>query len=113
MTALCVLLNYLMPRQVIEILLSLVTSALVLIWATIVATHLKFRARMRAGGRVSAFPALFAPWSNYLCLAFLGMVVVVLWIAPDTRHSVYAIPLWIIMVYAAWRLRPAARLRSA
>ena len=105
LTGVAVVLNYVAPHRVIELLIAMVTAALVLIWVSIVMTHLKFRARTRQAGLRSAFPALFSPWSNYLCLAFLGLLVGALWVAEETRLSVMAIPLWLGALYVTWRLR--------
>ena len=110
-TAACVLLNYLIPRSVIEVLMSLVTASLLLLWGVIVFTHLHFRRAMREAGVRTGFPALFSPWSNYACLAFLGLVAAVLLVAPQTRATVLAIPVWVLAVWLAYLLRE--RLRRA
>lgn len=104
-TGVCVLVNFVAPHHVVEILISLVTATLVLIWALIVCTHLKFRAALRRQGRAPAFAAPLTPWSNLLCLGFIGLVVAVLYASAQTRASAYAIPLWIAVVYVGFRLR--------
>ena len=53
-TALCVLINYLMPGEAFGLLMSLVVSALVINWAMISLAHLKF-ARKRPAGRDHPF----------------------------------------------------------
>ncbi|BCQ47288.1 aromatic amino acid transporter AroP [Erwinia rhapontici] len=60
-TALCVLLNYLMPGKAFELLMSLVVSALVINWAMISITHLKFRSAMRVAGQKTRFASLGYP----------------------------------------------------
>ena len=47
-TALCVLINYLIPGRAFELLMALVVSALVINWAMISLAHLKFRAAKTA-----------------------------------------------------------------
>lgn len=108
-TGVCVLINYLAPGRVVEVLISLVTATLVLIWAVIICTHFKFRAALRRNGVGPLFPAPFAPWSNLLCLGFIGLVIAVLYVAPSTRPSAYAIPVWIAVVYLGFRLREQLR----
>lgn len=108
-TGLCVLLNYLTPLRVIETLMSLVTAALVLVWVMIVCAHLRFRRAMRERAVRTAFAALFSPWSNYACLAFLALIVGVQFAAPHTRASAWAIPVWVGLLWFAHRLRMRLR----
>lgn len=114
-TGLCALLNYLMPRGALGLLMSLVVASLVLMWFVIIVTHLKFRAFIRDSGRKTEFPAPFAPVTNYICLAFMVLIVVVLYFTPDVRVSVYAMPFWVVAVYCAFifQKRGAARRHAA
>ncbi len=74
-------------------------------------THLQFRRAMRESALRTGFPALLSPWSNYACLAFIGLVAAVLLASPQTRASVWAIPVWVLAVWLAYRVRE--RLRRA
>lgn len=78
----CVLLNYFVPEDALSHLMYIVVGALVLNWAMISLTHLKFKQAMDKLGKVSKFPALWAPISNYLVLAF---ILTVLYVHVDTR----------------------------
>lgn len=104
-TAGCVLMNYLTPQRVIEVLMSLVTASLLLLWAVIVLTHLYFRRAMREQRVRTGFPALFSPWSNYACLGFIVLVAGVLFASETTRASVWAIPVWLLVLWLAYLLR--------
>jgi len=104
-TLLCVLVNYLLPRGALELLMSLVVAALVINWAMISLAHLKFRRAMQRKGVVPSFKAFWFPLSNYLCLAFVsGILVIMLWI-PGIRLSVFAIPFWVGFLWLCFRLR--------
>lgn len=104
-TLLCVLVNYLLPRGALELLMSLVVAALVINWAMISLAHLKFRRAMQRQGVVPSFKAFWFPLSNYLCLAFVsGILVIMLWI-PGIRLSVFAIPFWVGFLWLCFRLR--------
>jgi L-asparagine transporter-like permease len=103
-TALCIVLNYVAPAGVIELLLSLIVAALVITWVTIIVTHLRFRRVHKAQGTKLGFPAPFAPLTNYLCLAFMAGVVIVMLLTPSIRASAIAIPVWILAVYVAYSL---------
>ncbi len=108
-TLLCVLVNYGLPQGALELLMSLVVAALVINWAMISLTHLRFRACLRREGRQTRFRALAYPLGNYACLAFMLLIVGVLWQLPETRASVYAMPAWLLLLGLCYRLRPAAR----
>jgi len=93
--ALCVVLNYVAPTGVIELLMSLIVAALVITWVTIIVAHLRFRRAADAGKTQPRFLAPFTPLSNYLCLAAMTLVVGVMLLTPSIRGSALAIPVWV------------------
>lgn len=102
-TAFCIVLNYVAPANVIEVLMSLVVASLVITWTIIVLTHMGFRKTAIAEGKKLIFPAPFSPLSNFICLAAMAMVVVVMALTPEMRPSAYAIPIWIGVLYVVYR----------
>ncbi len=94
-TGICVLVNYFMPGKAFEMLMGLVVSALIINWAMISWIHLRFRAAKRVAGQTTAFRSLGYPLTNYLCLAFLAGILVVMYMTADLRLSVYLIPAWL------------------
>jgi aromatic amino acid transport protein AroP len=105
MTFLCVVVNYTIPERALELLMSLVVAALVINWAMISFAHLKFRAAKDRQGVTPHFKALFYPWANYLCLAF---VVLILWIMTQIQGvaiSVYVIPFWVGLMWVCYRVK--------
>ncbi|TDG03051.1 amino acid permease [Paraburkholderia guartelaensis] len=102
-TGLCIVLNYVAPASVIEILMSLIVAALVITWVTIIVTHLRFRKVRMTSDAKSGFLAPFAPATNYLCLAFMALIIGVMLLTPGIRASAFAIPVWIGVVYFAYR----------
>ncbi|SDS31999.1 amino acid permease [Pseudomonas oryzae] len=112
-TLLCVLVNYLLPTGALELLMALTVAALVINWAMISLTHLKFRAAKVREGVQPAFKALWHPLGNYLCLAFLGLILVVMWQIEGIRLSVYAIPLWLVVIALCYRLKQSLAGRAA
>ncbi len=106
-TLICVGLNYLIPASALGVLMSLVVAALVINWAMISLTHMKFRAeKVRLGERL-IFKAFWYPWTSWLCLAFM---VVVLYILVDIGETVAVIlaPIWIALVALGWWLKKRA-----
>ena len=106
-TLLCVLVNYLAPKNALELLMSLVVAALVINWAMISLAHLKFRKAMQLQGVVPGFKAFWYPVSNYLCLAFVVFILVILLSMPGLRVSVFAMPFWILFIWFCYRIRRA------
>ena len=104
-TLLCVALNYVLPQGALIILMSLVVAALVLNWAMISLSHLKFRRSMQQQAVVPTFKALWSPFSNYLCLAFVAFILVVLLFDSGTRLSVFALPVWVALIGICYLLK--------
>jgi aromatic amino acid transport protein AroP len=105
-TLVAVVLNYFMPQQALELLMSLVVATLVINWAMISYSHLKFRQHLQRQGQTPLFKALWYPYGNYLCLGFVAFILIVMLLIPGIRVSVYAIPLWIAGMYLCYRLKP-------
>ncbi|MGC6388258.1 aromatic amino acid transporter AroP [Ewingella sp. S1.OA.A_B6] len=97
-TALCVLINYLMPSEAFGLLMALVVSALVINWAMISLAHIKFRQAMRRAGVETKFKALLYPLGNYICLLFMAGVLVIMAITPGMAISVWLIPVWLVIL---------------
>lgn len=100
----CVILNYYMPKQALGILMSLVVSALVINWAMISLTHIKFRQYFQQTDTKQrfGFPSLFYPYSNYICLAFVALILCILLSNNHTYISVILLPVWIILLWLAY-----------
>ncbi|TPG62113.1 aromatic amino acid transporter AroP [Ewingella americana] len=97
-TALCVLINYLMPGEAFGLLMALVVSALVINWAMISLAHIKFRQAMRREGVETKFKALLYPVGNYICLLFMAGILVIMAITPGMAISVWLIPVWLVIL---------------
>ena len=103
-TGLCVLINYYIPREAFGLLMSLVVSSLVINWGIISITHLKFRQAKAAQGQETFYKSLGYPLTNYLCLAFLAFILVVMWMTEGIRISVELIPVWLLVLWGAYKL---------
>ena len=104
-TLLCVVVNYLAPKNALELLMSLVVASLVINWAMISVAHLKFRKAMEKQGVAPGFKAFWYPFSNYLCLAFVTLILGILLSMQGLRVSVIAIPFWILFIWFCYRIR--------
>jgi aromatic amino acid transport protein AroP len=104
-TGLCVLVNYLIPGEALKLLMALVVAALVLNWVMITITHLKFSQAQREAGRVSKYKSWGYPATNYVCLAFLAGILVLMYLDPDVSLSVLLIPIWLAVLSVAYFIR--------
>ncbi|KCX60231.1 putative membrane protein [Acinetobacter pittii] len=77
-------------------------AALVLNWAIISFTHLKFKRAMKLENKVAKFPALISPLSNYIVLIFIGMILYIMW-TQGFEKSVILIPIWITFMFGLYK----------
>ena len=98
-TLLAAVLNYLLPDEVFMYMMAIVTGAVVISWGLIVLTHLKFRQHCKAAGITPKFKSLFYPFADYLCLAFLAGILIIMAIMDEMRPAVIVMPLWILFIW--------------
>lgn len=108
-TLIAVLLNYLIPQNALELLMSLVVATLVINWAMISYSHLKFRQYMTRKDRQPLFKALWYPFGNYLCLAFVVLILGIMLMIPGIQVSVYAIPVWLVVMWVFYVIKNKRR----
>ena len=106
-----VALNYLVPEQVFTIVTSVALVGTLWTWGIILVAHANYR-RAVAEGRLPVAPFRMpgAPFANWLVLAFLLLVAVLLAKRPDTRVALYVAPFWfglLILSHALLRGRAA------
>ena len=102
-TGICIAVNYFLPAEAFGMMMGLATAGLIINWATISIVHLLFR-KAKAGTR-TGFPSPFYPFANYLCLAFLAGITVVMYLIPGMRISVYLIPVWLLALCIGYAVR--------
>lgn len=99
--AICVFVNYVAPKNALEILMSLVVSSLIINWLMISVTHLYFRKNKQQTEEHTKFPSFLYPWSNYICLIFLLAVLGIMWIT-GMKLPVELIPVWLLLLYISY-----------
>ncbi|MFT4174195.1 MAG: amino acid permease, partial [Rhodocyclaceae bacterium] len=104
-TALCVLINYVVPATALEMLMALVVAALVINWAMISLAHIMFRKAKQREGVTPKFKALWYPLGNYLCLAFVVVILGIMFYIPPLRPSVLAIPVWLVLLAVCYAIK--------
>ncbi|MDR0277856.1 MAG: amino acid permease [Paucimonas sp.] len=104
-TLVAVLLNYFMPHNALEVLMSLVVATLVINWAMISYSHLKFRQHLDRTGQKPFFKSLWYPYGNYVCLAFVVLILGIMLMIDGIRESVYAIPVWLGVMWVCYLVK--------
>ncbi|RAS79590.1 amino acid permease [Priestia endophytica] len=102
-----VVLNYTMPEGVFTLITSISTVCFIFIWGITVICHLKYRKTRPDLAKVNKFKLPLYPFSNYLILAFLAFIIVVLALAEDTRVSLFVTPVWFILLIVIYKVQAA------
>ncbi len=91
--------------------MTLATTALVLNWAMISWSHLRFRRSKESVGATTTFRSPWFPLSNYVCLGFVALLLVVMLLTPGLRISVFLIPVWLAVLGLGYWLRERRKTR--
>ena len=100
-----VALNYLVPEEAFTYITSASTVGALFTWGMILIAHLGFRRKVARGElEAPAFRMPLAPYSNYVVLAFLAMVVVLLAFDSETRIALYITPVLVVLAVLGYQL---------
>ena len=102
--AIGVVLNYVVPSQVFEIVLNIASLGIVSTWAFIVVCQMMLRREINKGNiEPVSFRMPFAPVSAWATLAFLfGVLVLTAFDYPDGTFTIAAIPVVAIALWIGW-----------
>ncbi|MDR2437433.1 MAG: amino acid permease [Endomicrobium sp.] len=96
-------LNYFVPNwfDAFKIILSFVVVCILVNWALITLSHMKFKQK----NKKTLFPSPFYPYSNYVTLAFIGFILVAMATHQLGRaKQVVATPFWVFTIYVAYKI---------
>ncbi|WP_425356873.1 amino acid permease [Streptomyces inhibens] len=105
----CVLgvgLNYVVPSDAFEIVLNFAAIGILSTWAMIMICHLLFWRKTQAGQLVRpGYRLPGSPWTEIVTLAFLAMVLVLMWADGGAgRTTVMSLPLIVAALVGGWFL---------
>lgn len=100
-----VILNYIMPEGVFTLITSISTVCFIYIWAITVLCHMKYRKTRPELAAKNKFKMPLYPVANYIILAFLAFVLVVLALEEDTRIALFVTPVWFILLLVIYQLK--------
>ncbi|TXI97006.1 MAG: amino acid permease [Neisseriales bacterium] len=99
---LTVFLNYLYPKQIFNILLSIATIAAIINWITILVTHINFKRKFTG---ISHYPIFFYPLSSVIAIIFLVMVAGIMYFMPDFRLAIIIAPIWLCLLSIGYLIK--------
>ena len=104
-TAIAVVVVGLLPEQAFMYIMSIATISAIINWATIIITQMLFRRRLAPETRANIkFQMPGAPVTNWIVIAFLVLMVVVMLIMPPFRIAVAIGPIWLAVLTLGWWL---------
>lgn len=96
-----VLLNYVVPAKVFAYVTSVATFAGVFSWFMILLAQMKYRKTLTPEQvKKLKFPLKGYPYTNYISIVFLAILVIIMFMSPDTRVAVIVGPLWLAVLVA-------------
>lgn len=110
-TLAAVAVNYWIPDGAFMQVMAIATTAATITWVMIVLVHLKFRKAKQTAGEQLIFKAPFYPYANYICVAFMIMVVLLMLQLDSMRNAVFVLPIWLGVLYGGYKLK--ARFNTA
>ena len=99
-----VVLNYLIPENVFEIIASIATFATVYVWLMILLSHLGMRKKLsKEEIKALDFPMIGFPIAPILATLFMLFVIGMIGYFPDTRPALYVGAVWLILLGIAYK----------
>ncbi|CAB1251077.1 amino acid permease [Clostridium sp. MT-14] len=96
-----VVLNFLVPGKVFTYITSVATLGAIWTWGIILIAQMKFRKRLTPEEiKKLHFPMFGYPYLNWIVLAFLAFVIVMLAFSPDTRIALIVGCFWFLLILA-------------
>ncbi|MFE2169003.1 amino acid permease [Streptomyces sp. NPDC059447] len=87
--------NYVAPGKAFDYVVSFATISGMWAWIVILVCQIRYRAKADRGELpASPFKTPGSPYTSYVSLAFIAMVIVMMGMDKDSRVSLYCAPLW-------------------
>ncbi|MCO0832325.1 amino acid permease [Fructobacillus sp. W13] len=95
---LSVVVNYFYPTDAFNLISSTASAAFLIIYMALMLTHIVYKKRVKEGTATAAptFKLPFAPFSNYLTIAFLALIFVLMLIGKATMFTTILAIVWLL-----------------
>jgi L-asparagine transporter-like permease len=108
-----VLVNYVSPDKAFAYITSVSTIGIIFVWGSILLSHLVYRRRVAAGLLpASEYRLPGAPFTTFLALGFLALVVVLLFFTEDGRTAILVGAVWFVIVTLGYFVHRGDRSRQ-
>lgn len=98
-----VVVNAVVPDKAFEYITSVSTGGALLVWTVILVAHMVYRRKSTAGELPrSSYRMPWAPYTNWIVLAFFAFVTVTIAWEADTRVALYVMAAWVAVVLIGW-----------
>lgn len=100
-----VFLNYIVPEKVFLYISAVAIVAVVTSWTIILLTQLKFRkSKTKEEVEQLEFKLPFWPYSSYIALAFLGLVITLMAFIDGMNVALIVAPVWYLILYLGFKM---------
>ncbi|MED4202495.1 amino acid permease [Neobacillus mesonae] len=99
------LLSKLIPGQAFGIVTTISAICFIWVWSIILISHSRYLKKRPDLRKKSIFKAPFAPFINYLVLAFFGFILIIMAIAEETRTALLLSPVWFVLLFILYYVR--------
>lgn len=98
-----VVLNYLIPENVFEIIASLATFATVYVWLMILLAQMGMRKKLSQDEiKKLDFPVIGWPIAPIIATLFMLFVIAIIGYFPDSRPALYVGAIWLVILTVAY-----------
>ncbi|MBS9334655.1 amino acid permease [Fructobacillus sp. M1-13] len=97
---LSVVVNYFFPTDAFHLISSTASAAFLIIYMALMVTHVIFKKQQKEGTleRVAGFKLPFAPFSNYLTIAFLALIFILMLFSQATMFTTILAVIWLAIM---------------
>ncbi|BDH61324.1 amino-acid permease AapA [Lysinibacillus sp. PLM2] len=99
------LLSYVLPDTAFSIVTTISAICFIWVWSIILIAHLIYLKKRPDLHRKSKFKAPLAPFINYVVLLLFAIIIVIMFIAEETRPALLLTPVWFIALFILYGLR--------
>lgn len=94
-----VLLNYFIPAKAFAYITSIATVCGLFVWAMVMVSHMRYRRVVKSGVLPEGkFRMPMSPLGDWIVLAFLALVTVLMAASSSTRIALYVAPAWVVVL---------------
>lgn len=99
------LLSYMIPESAFSIVTTISAICFIWVWSIILISHIRYKKTRPDLHKKSTFKAPFTPFINYVVLILFVAILVIMFVAQETRSALLLTPIWFIVLVAIYNLR--------